>query len=108
MTILFCAFEGKPLILRLYGTCKMYHHGDPEWEDLIGLFPQDVGSRQLFDLQIEMVQTSCGFGVPLMEFQEERTILTDWSSRKGEEGIKAYWSEKNSKSINNFPTDMKD
>ena len=104
ITIMFCAFEGKPLILRLYGTAKVYHERDSEWEEYISLFPEMMGSRQLIDIKIDLVQTSCGYAVPFMDFKEERTILSDWAKVKGEEGIKDYWKEKNTKSLDGFNT----
>lgn len=104
ITIMFCAFEGKPLILRLYGTAKVYHERDPEWEENISLFPKMLGSRQLIDINIDLVQTSCGFAVPFMDYKEERTILKDWAKVKGEEGIKNYWKEKNTKSLDGHET----
>ena len=104
MTIMFCAFEGKPMILRLYGTAKTYHPRDAEWNDLIQQFPPNFGARQIFDLQVEMVQTSCGFAVPLYTYQEQRQILVDWADKKGQEGIQDYWEEKNQKSLNDKPT----
>jgi hypothetical protein len=104
ITIMFCAFEGKPLILRLYGTAKVYHERDDQWEEHISLFPKMLGSRQLLDINIDLVQTSCGFAVPFMDYKEERTILKDWAKVKGEEGIKDYWKEKNTKSLDGFDT----
>ena len=106
MTIMFCAFEGKPMILRLYGTAKTYHPRDAEWDDLIKQFPPNQGARQIFDLQVEMVQTSCGFAVPLYDYQEQRQILVDWADKKGQEGIQEYWEERNQKSLNDKPTSI--
>lgn len=106
MTIMFCAFEGNPLILRLYGKVNMIHDSDPEWPELIKNFGQVAGARQIMDLQIEMVQTSCGFGVPLMAFKEERSRLVTWATEKGEDGLKAYQKEKNTVSIDGFSTDI--
>ena len=68
ITIMFCAFEGKPLILRLYGTAKVYHERDSEWNSLITKFPNHLGSRQIIDIHVDLVQTSCGFAVPFMDF----------------------------------------
>lgn len=107
ITIMFCAFEGKPLILRLYGSAKVYHASDAAWKDYIGHFPKLLGARQIMDIQIDLVQTSCGFAVPLMEFKEERSQLTKWSEHKGEAGIKAYQQEKNQQSIDGFETGLK-
>lgn len=106
MTIMFCAFEGKPLILRLYGQAKAYHERDAEYQTHIGRFDTDAGARQIIILDIESVQTSCGYAVPLMEFQEERTILSQWATKKGRDGIKQYWEDKNTTSIDGYETQI--
>ncbi|BDS11756.1 pyridoxamine 5'-phosphate oxidase family protein [Aureispira anguillae] len=104
MTIMFCAFEGKPLILRLYGTAKAYHERDKEFHEHIDLFPEDVGSRQIIVMEIDLVQTSCGYGIPFMDYKEERTILKTWAEKKGKQKIEAYWKEKNSISLDGHAT----
>ena len=104
MTIMFTSFEDKPLILRLYGQAKAHHPGSESWEELISLFGDELlGARQIFDMHVDLVQTSCGFGVPYYNYTGERTILTDWSRQKGEGGIKDYWEEKNTTSIDGKP-----
>lgn len=112
MTVMFCAFEGEPQILRLYGEGEVISPGDRAWPALRALFAKDVpGVRQIFRLLITRVQTSCGYGVPLMEFQSQRQRLLDWATEKGEEGIRQYQQEKNCTSIdglrapNNSPKD---
>jgi hypothetical protein len=104
MTLMFCAFEGNPLILRLYGEAVAYHPRDREWNDLIGLFPALQGSRQIFKLHVELVQTSCGFGVPLFSYEGDRELMHSWAARKGEDGIQTYWEEKNRLSLDGQPT----
>ena len=104
ITIMFCSFEGPPLILRLYGKANVYHPRDEQWSELIGHFNQTKGQRQIIDVQIESVQTSCGFGVPVMEFKEERTELTRWAERHPNEKIEEYWHEKNNVSLDGHPT----
>lgn len=106
MTIMFCAFEGKPMILRLYGTAKSYHKRDPEYDHYAPLFTENVGARQIVEMQVDLVQTSCGFAVPLMDFKAERTELDRWAEQKGEAKIKAYWEEKNTESIDGFKTNI--
>ncbi len=81
ITIMFCAFEGKPLILRLYGNAKVYHNTDAEWDKLIGLFPANVGSRQLIDITVDLVQTSCGYSIPFMDYKKDREVLTKWAEK---------------------------
>lgn len=106
MTIMFCAFEGPPLILRLYGSAKVIHHGEDEWQQLYSRFTPIAGARQIFVLSIELVQTSCGMAVPLYDYGADRTLLSDWAKNKGDEGIKLYWEEKNQKSIDDIPSNI--
>ena len=106
MTIMFCAFEGNPLILRLYGNAKIYHERDDTFHKYINLFEENTGSRQIIELDIDLVQTSCGFSVPFMDFKEERGMLNSWSKKQGKDKIKDYWKEKNTKSIDGFDTDI--
>lgn len=104
MTLMFCAFEGKPQVLRVYGKATAIHPRDAEWEASISLFQAVPGARQIFSLEIESLATSCGFSVPLYEFVGERDVLVQWAEKKGEEGIKKYWQDKNQKSIDGKPT----
>lgn len=104
MTIMFCAFEGKPLILRLYGAAKVYHERDETYQQYIGLFEADAGARQIITLDIDLVQTSCGYAVPLMSYEEERTILKNWSKKQGKEKIEEYWKKTNTKSLDGHDT----
>ena len=108
MTLMFAAFEGNPIILRLYGKAKVIHQKDPEWEELFSLFPSIVGARQLFDVQVDLVQTSCGMAVPFFEYTEEREQLIDWAVKKGEEGLREYWQQKNQVSLDGAPTHIVD
>lgn len=104
MTIMFCAFEGDPLILRLYGKAKVYHPFDAEWQEYMALFPANNGARQIFDMEIDFVQSSCGFAVPFMEYQAERDKLNKWTKKIGQKGVKEYWEKKNTKSLDGHPT----
>jgi hypothetical protein len=104
MTIMFCAYEGAPLILRLYGQAKVYHKGEADYESLIGHFEPLPGGRQIFDLNVDLVQTSCGMAVPFFDYVDERNQLKDWAAKQGEEGIAAYWQKKNQYSIDDKPT----
>lgn len=106
MTIMFCSFTAKPLILRLYGTARTIHDGDPVWNELLALFPPMKGSRNIFDLDVELVQTSCGFGVPFMDFVSDRETMDQWAERKGESGLRDYQQEKNRFSIDGLPTGL--
>lgn len=106
MTIMFVAFEGDPKILRLYGEAKAVYERDDEWSELIELFPPLPGARQIFDMNIDLVHTSCGMSVPFFEYISERDELNRWAQKKGEEGIKRYWSERNSVSLDGKPIKM--
>lgn len=106
MTILFCSFEKNPMILRLYGSAKLYHPRDTQFQEYITLFPPNSGARQIIEMEVDLVQTSCGFAVPLMDFRAERTTLNDWAKKKGETGIREYWKEKNQISLDGFPTQI--
>lgn len=106
MTIMFCAFEGKPMILRLYGNAVSYNQQDAAYNEHIHLFPEIAGSRQIIDMQVNLVQTSCGYAVPFMDYKEERLELKTWAEKQGDERIKNYWQEKNTKSLDGYPTDI--
>ena len=104
MTLMFSAFEGNPMILRLYGKAKVIHQNDPEWDELYPLFQPLAGTRQIFDLAVDLVQTSCGMAVPILDYVEEREQLHHWAEKQGEKGIKDYWEKKNRISLDNQPT----
>lgn len=106
MTIMFCAFEGKPLILRLYGNARIFHERDNKFHEYMPLFSKRAGSRQIIEMEVDLVQTSCGYAVPFMQFEEERTQLDSWAEKQGRDKIKEYWKEKNIKSIDGFDTDI--
>ncbi len=104
MTLMFIAFEGKPMILRVCGNAKVIHRNDSEWHTLFALFKPLPGARQIFDLAVELVQTSCGMAVPRFDYIEDRDLLNNWAQKKGEAGLQAYWKEKNQQSLDGRPT----
>jgi hypothetical protein len=111
LTLMFCAFAGAPLILRLFGKGKVLARQSAAYTELLatefgGIEPP--GSRQMVVLDIDLVQTSCGYGVPLFDFSGERTTLLRWAEAKGEEGIAKYWRMKNTASIDGLPTGILD
>jgi hypothetical protein len=99
ITIMFCSFSAKPLILRLYGHGRVVSSRDAEWDDLIGLFPPYAGTRQIMVMKVESAQTSCGFAVPVYELVEERPMLLQWAERKGDDGLREYRHNKNRVSL---------
>lgn len=104
MTLMWCAFEGNPLILRCYGTASVLHPGDAGWAEANQAFPEDIAARQIFDMSIDLVQTSCGFGVPLMQYEAERPDADQWAAAKGPDGVRAYWAERNRTTLDGFET----
>ncbi len=106
MTLMFCAFEGDARILRVYGQARVIHPRDAAWGEMIGQFPKLAGSRQIFDLEIDLVQTSCGSGVPIMEFKRARgeVELEPFYAEMGEDGVRDYWRRKNTETIDGKPT----
>ncbi len=106
MTIMFCSFVREPLILRLYGTARTVHEGEAEWAVLAGLFPPMLGARNIFDVEVDLVQTSCGYGVPLFEYDGQRELMANWAAKKGDDGLHAYQQDKNRYSIDGFPTGL--
>lgn len=104
LTVMFCAFEDAPRILRLFGAGKVIRPGDAAWDQYRKLFDESIpGVRQIFLLNVTRVQTSCGFGVPLMHLESQRDLLTNWATNKSEDKLKDYQRRKNAKSIDGLP-----
>lgn len=111
LTIMFCAMAGPPMILRLYGHGRIIHRSSPEYRELLhGHYAGDepLGARQIVWLDIDLVQTSCGFGVPLFGYEGERPSLDQWAKAKGPDAIEEYWREKNTLSMDGLPTGLFD
>ena len=106
MTIMFNSFDKIPMILKLYGEATVVHDADERWEELRLLFPHYIGARQFFELKVELVLTSCGFGVPKYKYIGERNKLQKWAEKTGREGMKLYWSEKNMKTLDGVETEV--
>jgi hypothetical protein len=100
---MFCAFAEPPKILRLYGRASTHRPGDSQWPELNTLFPDLPGIRQIVVANITRVQTSCGFGVPIMQLVTQRDQLTKWAQKKGLEGLADYQERKNRTSIDGLP-----
>ena len=99
VTLMFCAFEGRPLVVRLYGRGRVVEPGDPEWDGLIGRFPGYPGVRSVVVVDVERVADSCGYAVPLYEYRGERSQLIAYAEKKGPEGMEQYKAQKNRASI---------
>jgi hypothetical protein len=106
ITLMFCAFSGPPNILRLYGRGRAIGVGQPGFDELAQSFANLPGQRQIVDIDVDEIITSCGYGVPLMDFAGQRETLVKWAENKGDEGIRAYWREKNALSFDGLPTGL--
>jgi len=99
ITIMFCAFEGPPFVLRLYGQGEVLEPNDSEFNELNKRFALDLGVRSIIRVQLTRIQDSCGFGVPLYAFVKPRDTLLKWAEKKGEQGIVKFKREHNVRSI---------
>ncbi len=99
ITFLFCAFEGPPRLLRLYGRGEAIEPGDPEWDALVSHFPAYSSARSIIRARLDRIADSCGYGVPLYSFEGERSQLHEWAERKGEAGIREYKADNNATSL---------
>ena len=103
ITFMFCAFDGPPKILRLYGKGKTVLPGDVEWNEISNHFTILPATRQIIVADIFMVKSSCGFGVPLYKHEGERDHAFKWAEKKGEDGLEEYKKEKNMTSMDGLP-----
>jgi len=104
LTIMLCAFSGEPKIIRLFGKGTVISANDDSWANYRRQFAFETpGIRQIFHLHVSRVQSSCGFGVPLMDFVAQRDLLTDWADKKGPNGIIQYQKINNAQSIDGLP-----
>jgi hypothetical protein len=101
IVVMFCAFAGAPRIVRLHGRGRAVLRDEPSFPDLAHRFPggRGVGVRSIIVTDVSRIADSCGYGVPLMSFEGHRPTMDQWSNRKGPEGIRSYWVDKNAKSI---------
>ena len=104
MTIMFNSYDKAPMILKLYGKATVIHDKDVRWHEMSAYFKDFIGTRQFFEMHVELVLTSCGFGVPQYKYIGERNKLQKWAEKKGREGMKAYWAEKNAVTLDGVET----
>lgn len=104
MTLMWCSFTKRPQILRLYGTAQTIHRSHGDWAELISHFGTPLGARQIYDLSVDLVQTSCGYSIPFMDFVAPRDTLKKWAEDKGESGVQDYWRERNTRTIDGLET----
>ena len=106
MTLMWGSFTTRPIILRTYGTARTIHPGDADWDDLAQHFPAHRSARQIYDLHVDMVQTSCGYAVPFMEYAGERDTMQKWVDNKSDDELRTYWAERNATTLDGKPTGM--
>jgi len=104
ITIMFCSFDATPNILRLYGKGFTVLKGTEDWEKYSAHFLIYPSTRQLIVMDVELVQTSCGFGVPMYNYWGERDIHFEWAEKKGPEGLNEYIEKNNLISLDGLPT----
>jgi pyridoxamine 5'-phosphate oxidase-like protein len=102
ITILFNAFSGPPRIVRLYGQATWHEVGDPTFADLIDLFSYHRGTRSIIDIRVDRIADSCGFGVPAMTLDGQRTQLQSWASKRDRETLLDYKKSHN-ESLDGLP-----
>lgn len=108
VTLMFCSFDAKPLILRLYGRGQVVRPRDAQWTELHSHFPTLPGERQIIVLDIESIMATCGFAVPFYEYKGERTLLQEFACKMGDERMDEYRHQRNQRSIDGLPTHLFD
>ena len=103
ITLMFCAFDGKPNIVRLYGRAQVIPSDHPDAAPWLAHFPTFLSARSIIAVSVHRVSTSCGHGVPVLGTAEDRTQLLDWAERKAEAGLRAYRRNRNATSIDQLP-----
>ena len=103
ITVMFCAFQGPPKILRLHGRGRVVSLYDDEYPQLVEHFTETRGARAVVVVDVERVSDSCGYGVPLMEYAGERDLLPPHMERKGIAGQADYRRHRNARSIDGLP-----
>jgi hypothetical protein len=103
IVLMFCAFEGRPQIVRLHGRGRVVTPADAEFAPLIARFPAQVGVRSVIVVDVTRASDSCGYGVPTMAYAADRDVLTLSNAKRGEEGLAAYRAEMNAVSIDGLP-----
>ncbi len=103
VTIMFCAFDGSPDVVRLYGRGRIVLPDDPEFSSLMAFFQPRPGQRTIVVVDVERVSTSCGFAVPLFEYRGDRDLLQQWAGRKTAAELDEYHRTRNAESIDGLP-----
>jgi predicted pyridoxine 5'-phosphate oxidase superfamily flavin-nucleotide-binding protein len=104
IVVMFCAFDGAPRIVRLHGRGEVLRPDHEQFAGLLQRFQQrSLGVRAIMRIEVTRVSNSCGYGVPILNFERERDTLASWAEKKGEAGVAKYWREKNARSLDDLP-----
>ena len=103
ITVMFCALDGAPNILRFYGKGEVIEPSHPEFAALTARFPIYPGIRSVIRVHVARIADSCGFGIPLYDYKQERDALIKYADNKGPDGMAQYRVENNSYSLDGLP-----
>ena len=103
ITLLFCAFEGPPRLVRFYGRGEAVLPGAADFNELVALFPHYPSTRAVIRIDVTRIADSCGYGVPLYAYEGERSQIGDWAASKGEAGMRSYRAANNARSLDGLP-----
>ena len=103
VVLMFCAFDGPPRIVRFHGRGEVLEQGTPAFVELAPRFPSHLSARSIIRVTADRISDSCGYGVPLMSYERERTQMDDWAEHKGPDGIAEYQSTRNAVSLDGLP-----
>ena len=104
IVLMFCAFSGPPKIVRLHGKGTVITRASPDWDEWTSRFPAQAAPRSVISVTVTRVSESCGFGVPTMDFKQDRDVFDRWVTTKGVDTLPAYRKEKNASSIDGLPS----
>ena len=103
IVVMFCAFDGRPRIVRLHGSGRVVTAADPAFDELVGQFSAHPGVRSVIVVDVTRISESCGYAVPVMDYREDRHALDATSQKKGEDGLRVYRNERNAVSLDGLP-----
>jgi pyridoxamine 5'-phosphate oxidase-like protein len=103
ITLMFCAFQGPPTIVRLHGHGRAVPVDEPEYAELVRSFPSPPDRHGARSIEVERVSDSCGYSVPLMSYEGDRDLLIRAHERRSEQDLAQYRQVKNGHSIDGLP-----
>lgn len=102
--LMFCAFQGPPRIVRVHGTGEVVEPADEKFVGLSAHFDDYPGVRSIIVVRASRISDSCGYGVPLYNYEGERDQLQRWAKAKGGEGVAQYQRDNNTESLDGLPS----